>query len=146
MYPEYPNLYQRARKATRLTQEEAAERIGVQIAGRGPCGRPGSAPEMPWAGAQPGHQATRQQQPGADHSADRRRVEPRPRLRDQQHRTGHRDEVTCEIVPAAGADAEAVLASAAEEIRAGLRFNAEVRAVDELPGDEGILVDARNWD
>lgn len=61
-------------------------------------------------------------------------------------RTGHRDEVTCEIVPAAGADAEAVLASAAEEIRAGLRFNAEVRAVDELPGDEGILVDARNWD
>lgn len=29
MYPEYPNLYQRARKATRLTQEEAAERIGV---------------------------------------------------------------------------------------------------------------------
>ena len=29
MHPEYPNLYQRARKATRLTQEEAAERIGV---------------------------------------------------------------------------------------------------------------------
>ena len=29
MYPEDPNLYQRARKATRLTQEEAAERIGV---------------------------------------------------------------------------------------------------------------------
>lgn len=29
MYLEYPNLYQRARKATRLTQEEAAERIGV---------------------------------------------------------------------------------------------------------------------
>ena len=29
MYPEYPNLYQRARKATRLTQEEAAERIGI---------------------------------------------------------------------------------------------------------------------
>ena len=28
-YPEQPNLYQRARKATRLTQEEAAERIGV---------------------------------------------------------------------------------------------------------------------
>lgn len=29
MHPEYPNLYQRARKATRLSQEEAAERLGL---------------------------------------------------------------------------------------------------------------------
>lgn len=31
MYPEYPNLYQRARKATRLTQEEAAERLELSV-------------------------------------------------------------------------------------------------------------------
>lgn len=29
MHEEYPNLYQRARKATYLTQEEAAERLGI---------------------------------------------------------------------------------------------------------------------
>ena len=29
MYPEYPNLYQRARKATYFSQEEAAELIGL---------------------------------------------------------------------------------------------------------------------
>ena len=29
MYDGYPNLYQRARKATRLSQEEAAERLGL---------------------------------------------------------------------------------------------------------------------
>lgn len=29
MYPEYPNLYQRARKATYFSQEEAAERLGL---------------------------------------------------------------------------------------------------------------------
>ena len=29
MYPEYPNLYQRARKATYFSQEEAAELLGL---------------------------------------------------------------------------------------------------------------------
>lgn len=31
MHPEYPNLYQRARKATYFTQEEAAERLGLSV-------------------------------------------------------------------------------------------------------------------
>ena len=29
MAPQYPNMYQRARKVTLLTQEEAAERLGI---------------------------------------------------------------------------------------------------------------------
>lgn len=61
-------------------------------------------------------------------------------------RTAHRDDVRCEIVPAAGAAAEAVRTAAAEEIRAGLRFNAEVQIVSELPTDGQTLVDTRSWD
>lgn len=61
-------------------------------------------------------------------------------------RNAHRDDVRCEIVPAAGAAAEAVCTSAAEEIRAGLRFNAEVQIVTELPADGQTLVDTRSWD
>lgn len=61
-------------------------------------------------------------------------------------RTAHRDDVRCEIVPAAGAAAEAVRTAAAEEIRAGLRFNAEVQLVSQLPDDGQTLVDTRSWD
>ncbi len=59
-------------------------------------------------------------------------------------RHNHRDELTCEIVPAVGADPEAVRAEVAGRIRTGLRFNAEVVVVQAVTNN-AELADIRVW-
>ncbi len=66
-------------------------------------------------------------------------------------RVDHRDELACEFVLAAGAasGAEAIetVEGVRSAVRSGLRFAAEVRAVDSLPEtDRGRIIDARTWD
>jgi phenylacetate-CoA ligase len=60
-------------------------------------------------------------------------------------RAEHRDMLRCEVVPATGADADALVAAVKERIRSGLRFGAEVVVVPEL-ADEQTIVDVRSWD
>lgn len=60
-------------------------------------------------------------------------------------RVEHRDELRCEVVPAAEATAERVAAAVRDRIRSGLRFAARVEVVADL--SEGpLLVDVRTWD
>jgi phenylacetate-CoA ligase len=61
-------------------------------------------------------------------------------------REEHLDRLRCELVPAAGADAATVVANVKERVRSGLRFNAEVEAVDSLEEDAPALVDTRTWE
>jgi phenylacetate-CoA ligase len=60
-------------------------------------------------------------------------------------RAEHRDILRCEVVPATGADTDALVAAVKERIRASLRFDAEVVVVPEL-ADEQTIVDVRSWD
>jgi phenylacetate-CoA ligase len=61
-------------------------------------------------------------------------------------RDEHRDSLRCEVVPAPGADADALVAAVKERIRSGLRFGADVVVVPELAADEPTIVDVRSWD
>ncbi|HEV3478997.1 MAG TPA: AMP-binding protein, partial [Gaiellaceae bacterium] len=61
-------------------------------------------------------------------------------------REEHRDLLRCELVPAAGADAAAVVDAVTERVRSALRFNADVQAVDSLEEDAPALVDTRTWE
>jgi len=61
-------------------------------------------------------------------------------------RVDHRDVLRCEILPSAPGDAEAVRTSVREQIRAGLRFDAEVSVVDELDPAAPAIVDHRTWE
>jgi phenylacetate-coenzyme A ligase PaaK-like adenylate-forming protein len=61
-------------------------------------------------------------------------------------REEHRDRLRCELVPAAGADATAVVEAVKERVRSALRFNAEVEAVESLEADAPVLVDTRTWE
>jgi phenylacetate-CoA ligase len=61
-------------------------------------------------------------------------------------REEHRDRLRCELVPAAGADAGAVVEAVKERVRSALRFNADVEAVESLEADAPALVDTRTWE
>jgi phenylacetate-CoA ligase len=61
-------------------------------------------------------------------------------------REEHRDRLRCELVPAASADAAMVVETVKERVRSGLRFNADVDAVESLEADAPALVDTRTWD
>jgi phenylacetate-CoA ligase len=61
-------------------------------------------------------------------------------------RTEHRDELRCEVEPAAEADEEALRAAVAERIRSALRFRADVAVVRSLDREGPILVDTRTWE
>lgn len=60
-------------------------------------------------------------------------------------RVNHRDELRCEIV-ATGPDTEGVTRRVRDAIRAGLRFGADVRAVETLPDGHAPITDNRVWD
>ncbi len=60
-------------------------------------------------------------------------------------RVDHRDELTCEVVCAADADAGDVVERVTALVRAGLRFGCAVTAVDALPEGAGTIVDRRDW-
>jgi phenylacetate-CoA ligase len=61
-------------------------------------------------------------------------------------REEHRDRLRCELVPAPGADAAAVVDAVKERVRSALRFNADVEAVESLEADAPVLVDTRTWE
>jgi phenylacetate-CoA ligase len=61
-------------------------------------------------------------------------------------REEHLDSLRCELVPAAGADAAAVVENVKERVRSALRFNAEVEVVESLEPDAPALVDTRTWE
>lgn len=60
-------------------------------------------------------------------------------------RTGERDVLRLELVPADDADRTALVGTAVDRTREVLRVKPEVEIVGELGGD-GVLVDARAWD
>jgi phenylacetate-CoA ligase len=60
-------------------------------------------------------------------------------------RDQHRDEVRCEVVPAAGAEAAALSQQVREAVRSGLRFGVTVEIVDALPDDVTPIDDRRTW-
>jgi phenylacetate-CoA ligase len=62
-------------------------------------------------------------------------------------RVDHRDQLSCEVVPADGVDVGEVVDSVRAAVRSGLRFTADVKVVDALGADEvGRLSDVRSWD
>src|SRR5699024_1260750 len=61
-------------------------------------------------------------------------------------RGDHVDTLRCEVVPAAGVDADALVAQVGPRVRDGLRFRAEVVAVSALTDGEGPILDTRDWD
>lgn len=62
-------------------------------------------------------------------------------------RVDHRDQLTCEVVPADGAATEEVADAVRTAVRSGLRFAVDVRVVEALSVDEaGRLSDVRSWD
>jgi len=48
-------------------------------------------------------------------------------------------------VPQQGTDGERLRARVKERVRSGLRFDVDVEIVDRLKGDEGQIVDRREW-
>jgi phenylacetate-CoA ligase len=60
-------------------------------------------------------------------------------------RAEHVDSLRCEVVPAAGADTDALVAEVRRRVLDGLRFRAEVVTVPEIADDSDILVDTRDW-
>jgi phenylacetate-CoA ligase len=61
-------------------------------------------------------------------------------------RVEHRDVLRCEVLPRDGAHAARLAAAVKERIRSGLRFDAEVVLVEELPPDAPTISDVRSWD
>lgn len=62
-------------------------------------------------------------------------------------RVDHKDQLTCEVVPAEGASGEAVSEAVRGAVRSGLRFAADVKVVESIGADEaGRLADLRTWD
>ena len=61
-------------------------------------------------------------------------------------RVEHRDALRCEVVPRNGAHVARLVAAVGERIRSGLRFEAEVVLVEDLPADAPTIVDVRSWD
>jgi phenylacetate-CoA ligase len=59
-------------------------------------------------------------------------------------RRDERDVLRCEVVPAGGADVEALRRRVRTIVREGLRFDSEVLAVTDVEG--GPIVDLRTWD
>ncbi|MCK0114176.1 AMP-binding protein [Ornithinimicrobium sp. F0845] len=61
-------------------------------------------------------------------------------------RVDHVDTLRCEVVPAPGVDAAELVASLGPRVREGLRFRAEVVAVEQLSPGDGPILDTRDWD
>jgi phenylacetate-CoA ligase len=61
-------------------------------------------------------------------------------------RQQHRDELTCRVVPATGADSAALAATIAGALRDILKLRSNVEIVESLPGDAKSFVDERAWD
>jgi len=61
-------------------------------------------------------------------------------------RENHVDTLRCEVVPAEGADAEEIVAALGPRVREGLRFRADVVAVEQLSAGDGPILDTRDWD
>lgn len=61
-------------------------------------------------------------------------------------RVDHVDTLRCEVVLAPGSDPERVVPEVASRVREGLRFRAEVVAVQTLTPGGGAIVDTREWD
>ena len=61
-------------------------------------------------------------------------------------RREHLDELRCEIEPAEGADASALVDAVRERVRSRLRFRVEVHAVESLEDETPTLVDERDWE
>jgi phenylacetate-CoA ligase len=61
-------------------------------------------------------------------------------------RTDHLDTLRCEVVLAPGTDPVDQVQQVTQRIREGLRFSAEVVAVDQLTPAEGPILDTRVWD
>ena len=61
-------------------------------------------------------------------------------------RHAHRDELTCRIVPASGADRDALVASVADALHQALKLRCNVAIVDALPDDARPFVDERVWE
>lgn len=60
-------------------------------------------------------------------------------------RVDHVDTLRCEVVPAPGADGQQVVQEVASRVRDGLRFRADVVAVERLTAGEGPILDTRDW-
>jgi len=60
-------------------------------------------------------------------------------------RVEHRDRLRCEVVLAPGADAPTATDEVRSRVRSGLRFDVEATAVEALPDDGPVIVDARDW-
>lgn len=61
-------------------------------------------------------------------------------------RTDHLDTLRCEVVLAPGNNPDEQLQQITERIREGLRFRADVVAVDELTPADGPILDTRTWE
>jgi phenylacetate-CoA ligase len=61
-------------------------------------------------------------------------------------RVDHRDVLRCELVADPDADPEAIARAVRTRVRAGLRFDVEVRPVAEVPAADGPIVDVRAWE
>jgi len=60
-------------------------------------------------------------------------------------RAEHRDELRCEVVPAADVDEPRLIQDVRTRVRSALRFDARVVAVPELSGEQNVIVDNRSW-
>jgi phenylacetate-CoA ligase len=60
-------------------------------------------------------------------------------------RAEHRDELRCEVVPAADVDEARLIQDVRTRVRSALRFDARVVAVPELSGEQNVIVDNRSW-
>ncbi|MDP8957680.1 MAG: phenylacetate--CoA ligase family protein [Actinomycetota bacterium] len=61
-------------------------------------------------------------------------------------RVEHRDLLRCQVVGVAGTVPQELAARVKEQIRSGLRFDAEVQVVDALPEEAAVIEDLRSWE
>ncbi len=61
-------------------------------------------------------------------------------------RENHVDTLRCEVVPAAGVEAAQLVEALGARVREGLRFRADVVAVEELSAGDGPILDTRDWE
>lgn len=61
-------------------------------------------------------------------------------------RQDHKDTLRCEVVAEVGTARDELVAELASRVREGLRFNAEVVAVEALTEGDGPILDQRDWD